>query len=219
MSEQPNSSEVRARAKLAAELLPPGAQRERLRAALERILAQPSRTRAELICYHTERAQVCRWFAEQLPTLDCIQNRDALFDQIAEQEQQEQRLVETYKRMSANYPRKFMRQVELLQAWEAAGGNLDYEGRGRKKRDDPHYPVPTGAVVSFLQATAGVKAGTTHNIIVKYSKLHLKPIALPGAGSLLIREDEQHFYFVDKHGRKVYRDGRDESDPDHGLAM
>ncbi len=189
MAEQSYPSEVRERAQFAAELLPPGARREWLQAAVERILGQPLRTRAELISYHSDRAEICRRLAEQLPTMDRIQGGEVLLAQIAEQEQHERQLVENYERLSTNYREsKFTRQVELLLAWETAGGDLDYE-RGRNKEDDVHSPVPKGPVVSFLEKTADVEAGTTHNIITRYRQLHLKPIALTQfaqAGSLTI---------------------------------
>ena len=221
MAEQSSPSDVQERARFAAELLPAGPRCQWLQAAVERILAQRLRSRAELVAYHEDRADICRRFAEQLPTMDRIRDRDAWLPQISEQEQHERQLAESYKRMPANYPKTRMRQVELLLAWETAGGDLKYE-RGRKKKADLHSPLPKGRVVSFLERTAGVKAGTTHNIITEYGKRRLKPVTLTqlaGAGSLHINEGEQHFYFIDKHGRKVYRDGRDEPDPDQGPAM
>lgn len=217
MAAQFSPSDASERAKFAAELLPPGAQREWLQATVERILAQPLRTRAELITYHTKRAELCRQFAEQLPTMDRILGREGLLAHIAEQEQHERQLLDVYERMPTNYRESvFTRQVELLLAWGTAGGDLEYE-RGRKKVDDLRFPPPKGQVVSFLERTADVQAGTTHNIVTRYRQLQLHPIAFTqfaGAGSLTIHEDEEHFYFIDKHERKVYRDGRKEPDPD-----
>jgi hypothetical protein len=200
---QPNTSEARERAKLAAELLPPGPGREWLWPAVERILAEPLGSPAQLVAYHDDRADICRRFAAQLPTMESICGREALFAQISEQEQQERQLTESYKRLPANYPRTRMRQVELLLAWETAGGDLDYQ-RGRKKATDSHFPDPTGQVISFLVRTAAVAASTTHNIIIRYGQFHLMPIVqtqLGGAGSLII--DESKIYLVARNGNVV----------------
>ncbi len=86
-------------------------------------------------------------------------------------------------------PRHFLKQCEVLQLWERAGGRLVIN-TPRKKRDAPHTPPPTGDVISYFQAVAaplGLRTPGAYQIkaIVRQYRRTLKP------GSSLIATSTQ----------------------------
>jgi len=185
------------RARSAAELLPPSAQRDWLQATLDRILSEPLRTPTQLAKFHLDRADGCHRLAGSM------QDRSDMLQKLSDQERYDRDLAAKYQAsLPPNYPPRFARHAELLLAWESAGGDLCYK-RDRKRIGERRYPDPTGPVVSFLVIAAEVKPGTTHNIILRYRGLQLTPIATKLTGRLAGTIDESKISVIDKNSNPV----------------
>jgi hypothetical protein len=134
--------------------LPDSVDRERLLAAVTRILGRPLLAPAKLVAHYEDQADGIRRFAanqRSLPSLDFV-DRHGLLQQLAVQEQYCRRHAEAYKGLSIKHPPVFARQVELLFEFELCGGDVADYKRGRKREDDPHWPDPKGTVISYLRS-------------------------------------------------------------------
>jgi hypothetical protein len=169
--------------------LPSGVDETLFRRELECIaLNTPSPRKQEQL--YIDSARLCADFIRRLPSMEEIKDQDELREQLKRQQQSDSNRAKIYGHIAAQkQPKHFLKQCEILQLWERAGGCL-FINTPPKKRDDPHFPQPTGDVISYFQAVAaplGLRTPGAYQIkaIVRQYRRTLKP------GSSLIASSTQ----------------------------
>jgi hypothetical protein len=138
--------------------LPRGVDETRFRCALERIaIGTSSPKRQERICF--DRAQLCAALIRELPGMEHIKDKDALFEQLKRQKREDTNRGRIYGRIAdQKQPNRFLQQCEILQLCEGAGGAVRVT-TPRRRRDDPRARPPTGAVIAYFHAAARMICG------------------------------------------------------------
>jgi hypothetical protein len=71
---------------------------------------------------------------------------------------------------------RFLRQCQLLWPWEMLGGDLGISNPPRRRRDEATWPLPTGPVIAYFQATAKAVFAETpgpnqiRKVVARYSR-------------------------------------------------
>jgi hypothetical protein len=129
---------------------------------------------------YLDRARHCADLIRDLPSMEHIKDKGALLEQLKRQQKEDSNRAKLYGRIAAQKrPIRFLRQCEILQLWERAGGDLGITTR-RKKRNDPHHPPPTGVVIPYFRSAATTiwgRAPGAHQIkdIVRRYRRTFKP--------------------------------------------
>jgi hypothetical protein len=140
--------------------LPSGVDETLFRRELESIALDTSSPRKQEQLY-LDSARLCADFIRRLPSMEEIKDKDQLREQLKRQQQSDRNRAKIYGHIAAQkQPRHFLKQCEILQLWEGACGRPRIT-TPQKKRDDPHTPQPTGAVISYFQAVAAPILGRT----------------------------------------------------------
>jgi hypothetical protein len=146
--------------------LPSGVDEAWFRGELERIASDTSSPKRRERIY-LDRARLCAQMSRELPGMEHIGDKDALSEQLKCQQREDSYRGKIYGHIAAQrQPRRFLQQCNVLQLWQHVGGALGIN-TPRRKKDDPHNPLPTGAVIPYFQAAAMAvwgKAPSAHQI-------------------------------------------------------